>query len=371
VKLSLVIIVALASTLTVALSPGVAAETRIKDLSSVQGLRSNQLVGYGLVVGLNGTGDSSRNAPFTQQSVQSMLDRMGVNIRGAQARTRNVAAVMIMSELPPFAPAGSRIDVTVASIGDATSLAGGSLLMTPLSGADDVVYAVAQGQLAVSAVAASGRSESVTRGVPTSARVPNGALVEREAPGVFALANPMVLELRNPDFKTAVALADVVNAYSAVRFRSPIAEAQDMRSISVQLPVGISPARLMAEIGDLRVKADVPARVVINERTGTIVIGQDVQIAPVAVAYGDITVRVTETPRVSQPAPLSKGETTVVSDTAASIDERGGTVSALRGPTLQSIITGLNRLGLKPSGIIAVIQAIKSAGALNAELVMQ
>lgn len=363
-------LVILAVTVVALPTARVTAQTRIKDVTSIQGVRGNQLVGYGLVVGLNGTGDSGRNAPFTQQSVQSMLDRMGVNIRGAQARTRNVAAVMVMAELPAFAAPGGRMDITVASLGDATSLSGGSLLMTPLSGADDVVYAVAQGQLAVTALAASGRSEQVTRGVPTSARIPNGALIEREAPGALAASGTLVLELRNPDFKTAVVLADAVNAYAGVRFRTPIAEAHDHRSIAVQLPLGMTPARLLAEIGDLRIAADVPARVIIDERTGTIVIGQDVQIAPVAVAYGDITVRVTETPRVSQPTPFSKGETVVVSDTNVSIEERGGAVNALRGPTLQAVISGLNRLGLKPSGIIAVIQAIKSAGALNAELVV-
>lgn len=347
------------------------AETRIKDLTSVQGVRGNHLVGYGLVLGLNGTGDSLRNAPFTQQSMQSMLDRMGVNIRGAQARTRNIAAVMVMAELPPFAVAGSRIDVTVASLGDATSLSGGSLIMTPLSGADEVIYAVAQGAVTVSGGAAGGRSESVTRGVPTSARIPNGAMVERDSPGQFGVGPQVVLELRNPDFKTAVAIADAVNFFAGHRFKVHVAEAHDMRTVVLRRPERMAPARFLAEIGDLLVKADVPARIVIDERTGTVVIGKDVQIAPVAIAHGDITVRVTEAPRVSQPAPFSKGETVVVSDTTVAVDEKGGSVTALRGATLQALVSGLNRLGLKPSGIIAVLQAIKSAGALNAELIIQ
>jgi flagellar P-ring protein precursor FlgI len=347
------------------------ADTRIKDLTSVKGIRANHLVGYGLVIGLNGTGDSLRNAPFTQQSMQSMLDRMGVNIRGAQARTRNIAAVMVMAELPAFAPVGTRIDLTVASMGDATSLAGGSLLMTPLAGADDVIYAVAQGQVVVSAQSATGRSAAVTSGVPTSARIPNGALVEREAPGHFGAESRLSIELYNPDFKTAVAISDAVNVYAAQRFRHSVADAQDMRIILLNRPTGISPARFLAEIGELLVKVDVPARIVIDERTGTIVIGQDVQIAPVAVAYGNVTVRVTETPRVSQPMPRSKGETVVVADTAVNIDERGGAMHMLNGPSLQSVVSSLNKIGLKPSGIIAVIQAIKSAGALNAELVVQ
>lgn len=347
------------------------ADTRIKDITSVQGVRVNQLVGYGLVIGLNGTGDSLRNAPFTQQSMQSMLDRMGVNIRGAQARTRNIAAVMVMAELPAFSTAGSRIDITVASMGDATSLVGGSLVMTPLAGANDTIYAIAQGQVTVSAVAASGRSESVTRGVPTSARIPNGALVEREVNSGFGNNDQLFLDLRNPDFKTAIVIADAINLYSTQRFRHAVANAKDMRTVSLRRPAGIPAARFLAEIGDLKVAADVPARVVIDERTGTIVIGRDVQIASVAVAYGDVTVRVTETPRVSQPNPFSNGETKVVSETSIGIDERGGSVHVLRGASLQSIVAGLNRLGLKPTAIIAVLQAIKSAGALNAELVVQ
>jgi flagellar P-ring protein FlgI len=357
--------------LTMAFGVTVQAETRIKDLTSVQGVRGNHLVGYGLVLGLNGTGDSLRNAPFTQQSMQSMLDRMGVNIRGAQARTRNIAAVMVMAELPPFAVAGSRVDVTVASLGDATSLSGGSLIMTPLTGADEVIYAVAQGAVTVSGGTAGGRSETLTRGVPTSARIPNGAMIERDAPGQFANGPQLVLELRNPDFKTAVAIADAVNFFAGHRFKTRIAEAHDMRNVVLRRPESMGPARLLAEIGDLVVRADVPARIIIDERTGTVVIGKDVQIAPVAIAHGDITVRVTETPRVSQPAPFSKGETVVVSDTTVAVDEKGGSVTALRGATLQALVSGLNRLGLKPSGIIAVLQAIKSAGALNAELIIQ
>jgi flagellar P-ring protein precursor FlgI len=354
-----------------AMSGTAEAETRIKDLTSVQGIRGNHLIGYGLVLGLNGTGDSLRNSPFTQQSMQSMLDRMGVNIRGAQARTRNIAAVIVMAELPAFAAAGSRVDVTVSSLGDASSLAGGSLVMTPLSGADEVIYAVAQGAVTVSGVSAGGRNENVTRGVPTAARIPNGALVERDAPGQFPAGPSLVLELRNPDFKTAVAVADAVNFFSTHRFKTRTAEAQDMRSIVLRRPQTVPPARFLAEVGELLVNVDVPARIVIDERTGTVVIGKDVQISPVAIAHGDITVRVSETPRVSQPAPFSRGETTVVTDTTVSVDEKGGSVTALRGASLQALVSGLNRLGLKPSGIIAVLQAIKTAGALNAELIVQ
>jgi flagellar P-ring protein precursor FlgI len=348
-----------------------AAQIRIKDIASVRGVRSNHIVGYGLVVGLNGTGDSLRNAPFTQQSMQSMLDRMGVNIRGAQARTRNVAAVMVMAELPPFVTKGSRVDVTIASLGDATSLAGGSLLLAPLAGADDTIYAVAQGPVAVSGYVAAGKAETVTQGVPTAGRIPNGAHVERDAPGHIDQQGPMALELRNPDFKTAIQLVDAINAYSIQRFGLRVASEDDMRSVALRKPPSIGTTRFIAEIGELTVRPEVPARVIIDERSGTIVIGQDVRVSTVAVAHGSIAVRVTETPKVSQPGPFSRGETVVTPETTISVDERGGHVAIIQGTTLQSLVSGLNRMGLKPNGIIAVLQAIKTAGALQAELVVQ
>jgi flagellar P-ring protein precursor FlgI len=347
------------------------AQIRIKDIASVRGLRANHLVGYGLVVGLNGTGDGLRNAPFTQQSIQSMLDRMGINIRGAQARTRNVAAVMVMAELPAFATKGSRIDVTIASLGDATSLVGGSLLMTPLSGADESIYAVAQGPVAVSGYVAAGKAETVTQGVPTAGRIPNGALVERDAPGQIDQQGPMALELRNPDFKTAIQIVDAINAYSIQRFGARVASEDDMRSVALRKPASIGTTRFIAEIGELTVTPEIPARVIVDERSGTIVIGQDVRVSTVAVAHGSIAVRVTEMPKVSQPAPFSNGETVVTPDTMVSVDEKGGHVAIVHGTTLQSLVSGLNRMGLKPNGIIAVLQAIKSAGALQAELVVQ
>ena len=249
------------------------ATTRVKDITSVQGVRSNQLVGYGLVIGLNGTGDTLRNAPFTQQSLQSMLDRMGVNVRNAQARTRNVAAVIVTAELPASTGKGSRIDVTVSSMGDASSLVGGSLILTPLMAADSQVYAVAQGPLAVSGFSAAGKADAVTAGVPTTGRIPNGATVEREALGNFAEEKEFTLELRNPDFNTAVRVADVINQYAAQRYGMRVAREDDVRTVSLRRPPKIGAARFMAEIGALEVQADVPARIVIDERTGTIVIG--------------------------------------------------------------------------------------------------
>jgi flagellar P-ring protein FlgI len=357
--------------LIVLVTSPVDAATRIKDISDVKGVRTNQLVGYGLVVGLGGTGDSLRNAPFTQQSIQSMLDRMGINIRGSQARTRNVAAVMVTAELPAFSQKGTRIDVSVSSLGDAKSLSGGTLILTALSGADDVIYAVAQGPVAVSGFIATGAAQSVTQGVPTSGKISNGAVIERDAPGVFSEAQPFELQLRNPDFRTAVRIVDAINVYGKSRFGMTLARERDFRSVVLIKPKSIAAARLFAEIGDLYVEPDQSARVIIDERTGTIVIGSDVRVSTVAVAHGNITVRVTETPNVSQPAPFSDGETVVVPQSEVLVDQNGGSVNTVRGASLQELVAALNRMGLKPQDIIAILQSIKSAGALQAELVMQ
>jgi flagellar P-ring protein FlgI len=348
-----------------------AAQTRIKDISTVQGVRPNQLVGYGLVVGLNGTGDTLRNAPFTQQSIQAMLDRMGVNIRNAGARTRNVAAVVVTAELPPFSVKGSRIDVTISSIGDATSLLGGSLVLTPLLAPDNQIFAVAQGPLAVGGVSAAGRAESVVQGVPTVGRIPNGALVERDAPGRLGADHALKLELRNPDFATAVRVADAINEFAVHRYGRRVADEEDLRTIRLTRPANISVTRFVAELGELIASTDTPARVVIDERTGTIVIGRNVRISTVAIAHGTLTVRVTEGQSVSQPAPFSRGDTVVSPESAVSIEEKGGTAALLRETNLETLVKGLNRMGLKPANIIAVLQAIKSAGALQAELVVQ
>ena len=349
----------------------VQAATRIKDIISVQGVRANQLVGYGLVIGLNGTGDSLRNSPFTEQSLQSMLDRMGINVRNSKARTRNVAAVIVTADLPAFAGRGARIDVTVSSLGDATSLAGGSLILTPLMGADNQIYAVGQGPLAVAGFASGGKAETLTQGVPTTGRIPNGALVEREDPGRLIDEKTLVIELRNPDFNTAVNVADAINAHTVQRYGVKVARENDLRTIAIDRPFFINPTRFIAEIGELAVATDVPARVVIDERTGTIVIGRDVQVSTVAVAHGNLTVRVTESPKVSQPLPFSRGETTVTPETMVSAEEKGGNFAIVRGTNLQTLVAGLNRIGLKPQGIIAILQAIKSAGALQADLVVQ
>lgn len=347
------------------------AASRIKDISTVLGLRDNQLVGYGLVIGLQGTGDSMRNAPFTEQSLQAMLDRMGVNVVGASLRVRNVASVMITANLPPFANVGTRIDVDISSIGDAVSLKGGTLLMTPLSGGDGQVYAMAQGPLAVSGFTAAGAADLVSEGVPTGGHITNGAVVERQVPGALTDLGPLVIELYNPDFMTAAKIADAVNAYASVRYGRAVAHERDMRSIVLEKPATIDSARFLAEIGQLSVAPDVSARVVINERTGTVVIGQDVQISTVAVTHGNLTVRVTEAPVASQPTPFSQGKTVILPRTGVSASEQDGHIALVGGTILQGLVDGLNRIGLKPTDIIAVLQAIKAAGALQAELVVQ
>ena len=351
--------------------PALGGPTRIKNIVSIRGVRANQLVGYGLVIGLNATGDSLRNSPFTEQSLQAMLDRMGVNVRKQNTRTRNSAAVIVTAELPAFVQTGSTIDVTVSSLGDATSLLGGSLIMTPLYGADNLIYAVAQGPITVSGYQIEGAAQTVTQNVPTSGRIPNGAIIERESPGQFVDVEFIGLDLRNPDFGTAVRIADAINAYGMQRFGVQLARAADLRSVDIKRPNSIAPTRLMAEIGELFVEPDVPARVVIDERTGTIVIGRDVQVSTVAVTHGNLTVSVTETPQVSQPLPFSEGQTVVTPETDISTYEQDGHLRIIRGADLGLLVRGLNSMGLKPQGIIAILQAIKTSGALQADLVVQ
>ncbi len=348
-------------------TPGWAA-SRIKDVADFEGVRPNVLVGYGLVVGLNGTGDSLRNALFTQESLVAMLERLGVSTRGGNLNTKNVAAVMVTATLPPFARQGSRIDATVSAVGDAKSLLGGTLLATPLLGADGEVYAVAQGALAIGGFEAKGEAQSVTRGVPTTARLPGGALVEREVPFALDSLPELRLALRNPDFTTAQRIAAAING------RIPGAPARAIDSTTVRLPIPPAyrgrTAALLAEIEQLPVEPDNPARIVIDERSGIIVIGEKVRISRVAVAQGNLTVRITETPQVSQPEPLARGETVVVPRTTIEVDDQRERKLAVleTGTTLDALVDGLNALGVGPRDMIAIIQAIKAAGALQAEI---
>jgi flagellar P-ring protein precursor FlgI len=347
------------------------AATRIKDVASVQGVRDNQLIGYGLVVGLQGTGDTLRNSQFTEQSLQSMLDRMGVNVRDTNLRTRNVAAVMITADLPPFVGTGSRIDVTVTSMGDATSLKGGTLLLTALQGGDGEVYAVAQGAIAVSGFSAQGQAETLTSGVATAGRIPNGALIEREVSRGAGEASTMVLELKNPDYKTATLITDAINAYAQQRYGTRVASPRDFRSVVLQKPKNLGATRFIAELGDLRIEPDTPARIVVDQRTGTVVIGKNVQISTVAITHGNLTIRVTETPQVSQPDPFSNGQTVVVPRTEINAREDRVPLAIVSGSDLQTLVRGLNQMGLKPTDVIAILQAVKTAGSLQAELLIQ
>jgi flagellar P-ring protein precursor FlgI len=348
------------------------AAVRIKDIASLKGVRENQIIGYGLVIGLKGTGDTLRNSPFTEQSLQSMLDNMGINIRGTSLRTRNVAAVVVTADLPPFVSGGSRIDVAISSLGDASSLLGGTLLMTQLRAADGEVYAVAQGAIAVGGYSIEGAAQTVSQGVPTSGRIPNGALIEREVQGKFYDMESLILELKNPDFVTARRIIDAINSYGEGRYRARLAFERDYRTIILSRPRSVAPVRFIAEVGELMVEPDTPARVVVDERTGTVVIGRNVQVSTVAVTHGNLSVRITEAPIVSQPSPFAKrGETVVVPQTFIDANEPGAQVAILRGTDLQRLVRGLNQIGLKPTGVIAILQAIKAAGALQADLVIQ
>ncbi|WP_256210738.1 flagellar basal body P-ring protein FlgI [Sphingomonas sp. OV641] len=342
---------------------------RIKDIVDVENVRPNQLVGYGLVVGLAGTGDRTRNAPFTEESMQAMLERMGVNVRGTQMRTQNVAAVSITATMPPFARAGSKIDVQVSALGDATSLQGGTLLVSSLRALDGEIYAVAQGPVAVSGFKARGAAASVSRGVSTSARIAEGAIIEREVPFALKSATSLKLALKNPDFTTAQHIAGAINR----RFPGA-AEVLDPATVQIAPQNGGGGLiNLVSQVENLPVEVDQPARIVINEAAGTVVMGTDVRVSPVAIAQGGLTISVSESPIVSQPAPLSDGETTVVPRTQISVDDGGGASLAMvgGGTSLQSLVSGLNALGVSPRDLITILQAIKTAGALQAEIEVQ
>ncbi len=346
------------------------AQVRIKDIADVEGVRSNQLVGYGLVVGLDGTGDKLNNAVFTRQSLVGMLERLGVNTRdlASQLQTKNVAAVMVTANLPAFAQTGSRIDVQVASLGDATNLTGGMLLVTPLLAADGEVYAVAQGPVATGAIAAKGAGASYTQGVPTAVQIANGAIVEREV-GYRLGAHPRLrLGLRNPDLNTAERVARAINA----ALGPGVAHATDPRTVALNL-TGRPVVASLARIEDLHIKPDTPAVVVIDEASGTIVMGANVRVSTVAIAQGNLTIRVTETPRVSQPGPFSNGTTTTVARTSIQVNKGKGKKLGILAAnvTLRDLVGSLNALGVAPRDMISILEAIKAAGALQANLVVR
>ena len=343
---------------------------RIKDLVEVDGVRGNDLVGYGLVVGLNGTGDGIRNAPYTEEIMSNLLERLGVNVTGEEYRPKNVAAVFVTATLPPFARAGSRVDVTVSAIGDAKSLLGGTLVMTPLNGADGEIYAVAQGTIIAGGVAAEGDASRVVQGVPTAGTLPSGARVEREVAFDFSSVTTLRLALKSADFTTAARIEAALNE----NFGTRIATMLDSGTVALDLDrAGMrSPAHAISRIEGILVQPETRARVVVDQRSGTIVMGADVRISRVAVAQGNLTLRVEESPVVVQPNPFAPGETVVVPRTSASIAEDGtGLAEVSGGTSLSGGVAGLNALGVPPHDMIDILKSINAAGALHAEFVVQ
>lgn len=350
-----------------------AAASRLKDLTKIEGVRDNQLIGYGLVVGLAGTGDRIQNAPFTERSLVSMLERLGVAISSNDLRTQNTAAVIVTASLPGFSRNGDKIDISVSALGDARSLRGGTLLVTPLTGADGHVYAVAQGPLIISGFQAGGQAASVTKGVPTAARIPNGATVERELDFPINSLEQVRFILKNPDFTTAQRIADAIDGRVGGAIATPI----DLATVEVAVP-DVFRGRVsgfLASIEDVQVAADEVARVVVDENSGTIVIGSNVRISQVAVTQGNITIQVRETPLVSQPTPFQRGdrEAVVVPRTEVNVDEgENAEFRVIDAPvTLQDLVNALNTLGVPPRDVIAILHSIKTAGALHAELIVQ
>ncbi|ADC61621.1 flagellar basal body P-ring protein FlgI [Allochromatium vinosum] len=344
---------------------------RIKDLATIAGVRDNQLIGYGLVVGLDGTGDQTTQAPFSTQSLKNMLSQLGVTIpEGVNPQTKNMAAVMITADLPPFAKPGQRMDITVSSLGNAKSLRGGTLLMTPLKGADGQVYAIAQGNLTVGGFGAGGADGSrITVNVPSVGRVPNGATVEREVPTSFSQGDHLTLNLRRPDFTTAYRMVDVINS----RFGDDVAQSIDGSSVQVRAPR--DPNQRVAFVSMLEnltlEAAEPPARVVINARTGTIVMGAGVTVRPAAISHGNLTVTISENPAVSQPGALAGGQTAVVPQTDVAIEQDKNRMFLFEpGTALGDIVEAVNEVGAAPGDLVAILEALREAGALRAELVV-
>ncbi len=343
---------------------------RIKDLVEFDGVRANDLVGYGLVVGLNGTGDGLRNAPFTEEMMSNLLERLGVNVAGEDYRPKNVAAVFVTATLPPFARAGGQIDVTVSAIGDAKSLLGGTLIMTPLNGADGQIYAVAQGAIIAGGVSADGAAASVVQGVPTAGMIPSGARVEREVAFDFTALTTMRLALREPDFTTAARIEAAINR--EVGRAAALMLDSGTVALDIQAAGSVSPAHVISRIENIEVEPETRARVVVDQRSGTIVMGEDVRISRVAVAQGNLTLRIDETPLVIQPNPFAEGETIVVPRSSVDIENAPGTglAEVSGGTDLSEVVAGLNALGVAPHDMIDILKSINAAGALHADFVV-
>lgn len=357
--------------LLLAALPLAAAPVRIKDLVEFDGVRGNDLVGYGLVVGLNGSGDGLRNAPFTEEIMSNVLERLGVNVTGEQFRPKNVAAVLVTATLPPFGRAGSRIDVSVSAIGDAKSLLGGTLVMTPLKAADGQIYAVAQGPILAGGAAAEGEAAKVVQGVPTAGSIPSGARIEREVAFDFAGLKSIRLALRAPDFTTAARIESAVNAV----YGRGAATMVDAGTVALNIPAtrARSPAHAIGRIENLLVEPEDRARVVVDQRSGTIVMGADVRISNVAVSQGNLTLRVSEHPVAVEPNPFAAGDTVVLPRSDASITEEPGTRMAEipAGTSLSEVVAGLNALGVSPRDMIDILKSIDAAGALHADFIVQ
>ena len=360
----------LAGFIALGATPSVAS-VKLKDLVEIEGVRGNDLVGYGLVVGLDGTGDGLRNIPYTEEALSSLLERLGVNVQGEEFRPKNVAAVLVTATLPPFARTGTPIDVSISAIGDAKNLTGGMLIMTPLNAADGQIYAVAQGPVLVSGFSAQGDAESVTEGVPTSGTIPNGARVERELGFDFDSLKNIRLTLRSPDFTTASRIENMINASVG----KAVALMVDSGAVELKMDDRFrSPAHMISQIENIEINPAQKARVVVDQRSGTIVLGSQVRISSVAVAQGNLSIRIRETPGVVQPNPFSRnGETIVVPRTDIAVDDNGDNKVGIleENVTLADLVDGLNALGVSPREMIDILKSIKSAGALHAELVVQ
>lgn len=344
---------------------------RIKDLADFDGVRGNDLVGYGLVVGLDGTGDGMRNAPFTEEMLSGLLERLGVNVTDDALRSKNVAAVVVTATLPPFARSGSRVDVAVSTIGDAKSLLGGTLVMTPLKAADGNIYAVAQGSIIAGGVAVSGEASRIVEGVPTGGNIPVGARVEREVEFDFAEVQNIRIALRNADFTTATRIEDAINR----DFSKRLAVTQDSGTVIVDFQTlgSVNPARVVGRIENLLIEPEDRAKVVIDHKAGTIVMGERVRVSRVAVSQGNLTLRVSEAPQVSQPNPFAEGETVTVPRTFAEVEEQPGIgfAEVSGNATLTDLVDGLNALGVRPRDMIDILKSIHAAGALHADLIVQ
>ncbi|PIE58506.1 MAG: flagellar biosynthesis protein FlgA [Desulfobulbus propionicus] len=350
------------------LSPGYAA--RLKDLADIEGVRTNQLMGYGLVIGLDGTGDDMGKSVFTKQAMVNMIRRMGMSLNDdifKGMKTKNVAAVMVTAKLPPFIRPGSPLDIHVASIGDASSLAGGNLLMTPLKGPDGKTYAVAQGPLAVGGLSFGGKAAKVQKNFPTAGRVAGGAIVERGVNFQLPDSGQLTYQLRQSDFTTVARMTEAINTF----FGEGTAKSMDSGTVQVRMPVGYQMMDFIATMENIEIEPDVPARIVVNERTGTIVMGQDVRISTVAVSHGNLSLVISESLKISQPNPLAEGETVSAPvTTMETIEEESKLVVLEMGVSIEDIANALNAIGATPRDLIAIFQAIKASGALQGELVI-